>query len=194
MSEQADGWSIYILVYSLLDPNAMSYLQFWLHIVYTSTRNPTIIFVGTHLDDKAIDRQSLNQRFYTMEMHFRLLFPHTKSSFYFFAVSTISDEGINTLRNNLQFLICQSKHMGRILPSSYLILDELLQEQKAKLTVPMINRQELLYFATFSNLSITKDIEVCFKVLHEMGRILYWTHNMNLRDIIILEPHWLHLY
>lgn len=66
---------------------------------------------------------------------------------YFRCVSCATGEGIKKLRTEIEEVILSQKQMGEAVPTGFLLLENLLQEEAKKRTPPIISRAELATFA-----------------------------------------------
>lgn len=88
-----------------------------------------MIVVGTHVDD--VKGQSAAEKLEKMRVAYKRRFP-TYAPIRYFAVSCVSDEGISELRVALQDLISKQSHLGEMYPRSYILMEKLLETERAK--------------------------------------------------------------
>lgn len=74
-----------------------------------------------------------------------LVMEPTATPVQYFLVSTTTGDNMDALRMHLQELILSQPEMGQTLPSSYAIMEQLLEEVKETIETPVISRKEVAY-------------------------------------------------
>ncbi|EFA78013.1 leucine-rich repeat-containing protein [Heterostelium album PN500] len=181
--------SIYIIVWNTLKDEEHSRVEFWLQSITTRAPNSAIIIVGTHLDDlpsqssaKTIKKQ--------MEEKYCKRFPNIKE---IKLVSCTSGKGLTSLRETIEQIASAQPNMGEILPSSYLLLENLVKEERRVRTIPTMSWAEFVQLGKLCTINDEDELVRATIFLNQIGSLVYFPNEEGLKKIVILDPQWITL-
>jgi hypothetical protein len=115
-----------------------SQVGYWLNSISSKIKRPNVIILGTHYDT-LIDREkdALEQTLKTNFQEIVSQFPNVK--LVIFPASLKGDMyGFQDFRKKLEKVIVAQRHMGEKIPRSYLLLEQLVVEERAKKKIPIL--------------------------------------------------------
>jgi len=185
------GRSIFVVVWNLEKPIEESRVEFWLNSIQSKISTATVVLVGTHLDSlKGTARDALPDLFKQTKLRLRMLFPSLDIIAY--SASARTGEGMNDLKDALEKKIVTSKHMGEVLPTSYLLLERMVMEARiTHAALPIVSKHKLLEMSSMCNISGEKELFRASNLLHNLGTLIYFEQDLVLSRYVILDPQWL---
>ena len=157
-----------------------------------------IFLIGTHADDKQFrdDEEKLGKILNKIAEEFT---PKFQGIRLITAVSTYDGSGIDELKENLIVEALKQKHMGKIVPKPYFLLEESIQsikDDKRKIQeTPIITWEQYTQIA--GNCHIHNDVSLisATSFLHDLGVLLYFNNDHTistlLSNVVIIDPQWL---
>ena len=132
-------------MFNLLDAAAEETLDYWLSSLKSRVRQCPVLICGTHLDDRSLTADAVDLRLANIKRRFgskyganfssssaprwppsRLTAPDSV-----FAVSCApkNEQNVVTLRAAVETVVSAQRHMGAVIPRSYLLMEDYLKEQ-----------------------------------------------------------------
>jgi len=87
--------------------------------------------------------------------------------------------------------VASSKHMGEVLPASYLLLERAVVEERRRGTHPVVSRHKFLEMGGLCDINTEQDLFRASQFLHNLGTLIYFHKDPTLNKYVILEPQWL---
>ncbi|KAL6054440.1 Myotubularin-like phosphatase domain [Balamuthia mandrillaris] len=187
LSERA----LYLLVWNVAKSEETSRVHYWLEAIRArvGAANATVLLVGTHMDEcssKEAGEAKLQRVLHRFAPQFAsMLYPRA------IGVSCTSGKGIKDLRRSVKEIIAAQPHLGEPFPKSLLLLEEELLKLRAKKIPPVLTWTELKVVANTCKILQEEDVFYYVKLLHNLGSIVYLPEDENLKNLLILSPHWL---
>lgn len=165
--------SLFALVWNARLGYAQSEVYAWLERIHLLAPGSPVILVATHIDERksAIPIEDLQARY-----------PQIKGSFF---VSNKSSEGIRELVSSLAELASNLPLMGEKWPQSWLDSAEEIRSRKDN----HISNKELDKIFGKNHVD-TKSRKVLARWLHDLGDILYYPDDEDLKHRVFLNPQW----
>jgi internalin A len=165
--------SLFILVWNAVHEYEQGKLFDWLDNIKAIAPESPVLIVGTH-----VDQRPLKLPFTQLQSKYPQIRAH-------FGVSNRDNLGFDPLRLAIAKQASQLPHMGQEWPKSWVDSAKDLRKKEGL----FISRQEIpSIFERFG--VIEKEIETLLRALHELGDILYFYEDDDLKDTIILKPQW----
>lgn len=164
--------SIYLLVWEPRSDTEMESFEYWLNIIKRLSSNSPVIVVmnKTDIRVKQIDEDSIRRKF-----------PDILA---FHQVSCLTKEGITKLLRSIKNAISLLPHIGDRLPSSW---DE-IRDKLRELNRDYISYQEFESICGFKDEGKTNYLS---SYLNDLGDIIHFQKDFHLKNLVILNPHWL---
>lgn len=168
--------SLYILVWDAMHEEDQLTFGYWLNLIRVLSDESPVILVMNKADErtKSIDEAGLKK-----------MFPNIVN---FHKVSCINNTGIDVLREEIISEFSKLPHVNDQLSFTWKYVRENL-EQKSKNTDFISNED---YYNICSKRELDKKkADFLSQYLHDLGTIVHFNDNLNLRNTIILNPDWL---
>ncbi|WP_282126757.1 COR domain-containing protein [Marinifilum flexuosum] len=164
--------SLYLFVWEPRTDNEEESFEYWLTIIQRLSNNCPVIIVMNKADIriKNID-----------ENNYKKLF---KNIVGFIHVSCFTKEGIDDLKALIKLQISQLPHLGDTLPSTW----ENIRANLNSLNEDFISYDE---FKKICNFSEVEKISHMSGYLNDLGDIIHFKDDIILRNLVIINPHWL---
>jgi GTPase SAR1 family protein len=164
--------SVYIFVWEPRTDNEEDEFDYWLNIIHRLSDDSPVLVVMNKADVriKSID-----------EHRYRVKF---KNIIGFFKVSCLTKEGVKEFIDNLNATVSNLPHLGDILPNSW-------DDIRNKITS---QNQDFIPYGEFKDICNNidlKNIEYISGYLVDIGEIIHFKDDLILKNIVILNPHWL---
>ncbi|MEM1370308.1 MAG: COR domain-containing protein, partial [Cyanobacteria bacterium P01_H01_bin.15] len=169
--------SLFILVWNARTEYEQGKLDYWLKAIRANAPDSPIVLVATH-----IDQRDANFPLY----EFQKEFPQIVGSY---SVSNTESSGIDNLRSELAKFAAELPLMGATVPKAYVDATEDIRALKEKFTTPKKLRDVMLAQKVRPD-----NLSVLSRQLHDLGEILYYPEDQQLKDFIILQPQWVTEY
>eukprot|EP01132_Coremiostelium_polycephalum_P008525 gene8525-10480_t len=182
--------SIYIVVWNTCLEEEASRVEFWLQSISTRAPNSPIIIVGTHIDDLEGGKNSAKILKKRMEDKYMPLFPNIKV---IKLVSCTSGKGVTSLRENIEEIACNQPNMGELLPSSYILLENLVKEERRNRAIPTIPWSDFIKLGKMCTIDDEAELIRAAVFLTQLGSLVYFPKEIGLKKIVILDPQWITL-
>jgi Leucine-rich repeat (LRR) protein/GTPase SAR1 family protein len=175
--------SIYLIVFNMVDEQS-SRVEYWLNTVQSRAANPTVILVGTHLDDKRCTSTFIAELQSSFEERYKKRFPCIKAVTF---VSCHTSKGLEELKDTLINTALKEKVLSQRVPLSYLMMAQVVEKEK--------KTRPILRWSTFEkmalNAGISEDgIEIATEFLHDVGVLIHFKDPL-LKDFVFLNPQYL---
>lgn len=169
--------SLFLLVWNARTGFKQSKLYYWLKTIRANAPESPILLVATHLDERDADLP-LNE--------IRQQFPQIIDQL---EVSNKSGVGILRLRKTIANIAAQLPLMGESWPTTWLNFANSIRTSSDK----HVTSQK--FFDGMTQYQVTSESQrVLAQWLHELGEILFFQYNDELKDTIILKPQWVTQY
>jgi len=192
------GRSMFVVVFDLQQTyNQQTRVEFWLQsIALHAGRDVPVFLVGTHADSRMFrDDDAIAERLNSVALEFTSCSANIRLVT---AVSCHLGTGIDELREMLVAEALKLKHMGEQIPSSYLRLEQAVEQIKEEKSrnkePPMIAWSQYVALAETCRIHTTAALKVATAFLHDLGILLHYSFNdgiSNLNDIVVVDPQWL---
>jgi len=165
--------SLYLLVWSAGMGVEESKLDYWLNNIKANAPESHIILVATHVEKRAADCD-----YYGLQKKY----PQIKA---YYEVSNRNKKGIPALRSKIAELASTLPLMGKIRPTSWLKAANAVREcEENAITDTQLNE---MYISQGVPKDSTRELA---KYMHELGNILYYQDDDQLKHRVILNPNW----
>jgi internalin A len=166
--------SLYLLV---LDPRyglRGSRTEYWLKLIQTYGGDSPVIVALTKSDLGAasFDQEGLLQKYSNIKE--------------FISVSALTGEGVDKLRQAIEHEAAQLGHVQDKLPLSWLGVKSRLTQLKQ----PYISYEEYERIAQAENLTDEADRDSVLRFLHDVGEVISFQEDPELRETVVLDPRW----
>jgi internalin A len=169
--------SLFLLVWNARLGFEQGRLYYWLDTIKARAPESPIILVATHIDERSADlplAEIMNT------------YPQIIGQI---EISSKTGEGIKTLHEAIQREAASLPLMGEIWPTTWLNAANTVRESPHK----HITQQEL--WTNMGENGVTEESRgILVRWLHELGDILYFPDDEELRDTVILKPQWVSEY
>lgn len=168
--------SLYILVWDAMHEEDQLTFGYWLNLIKVLSDDSPVILVMNKADErtKSIDEAGLKK-----------MFPNIVN---FHKVSCISNLGIDVLREEIIEEFSKLPHVNDQLSFTWKYIRDNL-EQKSKTTDFLANES---YYSICSKRGLNKEkADFLSQYLHDLGTIVHFNDNLNLRNTVILNPDWI---
>ncbi len=167
--------SIYLLVWEPRKDNENDYLEYWLTFIKLLADNSPVIIIMNKSD---IRIKEIDEIYYKKKY---------KNIVDFIKVSSYTKDGLPTLEKLINETIIRLPHLGEKLPSNW---------HNIKKTLKQLNK-DYISFAEFKLIcnegSIVEDdngVKIISQYLNDTGDIIYFSDEMPLKDLVILNSEW----
>eukprot|EP01126_Amoeba_proteus_P037045 TRINITY_DN3796_c0_g1_i15.p1 TRINITY_DN3796_c0_g1~~TRINITY_DN3796_c0_g1_i15.p1 ORF type:complete len:868 (-),score=198.71 TRINITY_DN3796_c0_g1_i15:877-3237(-) len=190
--------SVFLIVFNPLDQEWEKEISYWVQTVIACITKPTFFLLGIlegHNSSLIIKQKNvltnlLNE--ITNKLTQQLQPFHSQLKYDFAVITSWEDVSLIKAQDKLLSLISRLTTMGQMIPSSYQALEAMLADVAVQEGgSPIITRRELLRMASFFNLNSQKQVLECCKWLHNIGSIIYYPKDSELKDLVVLNPLWL---
>lgn len=164
--------SIYIFVWDPRADNDEDNFEYWLSIINRLGGESPIIVVMNKSD---IRIKSIDEDFFRNKYNNIVTFLN---------VSCSNDVGFDDLRSVINQVISEQKHIGTELPKSW-------NSIRKKLKTCNKNYLGFLEFKEFLNTTDSDEISYIAGFLRDLGDVIYFDQDYELKDIVVLNPNWL---
>lgn len=168
--------SLYILVWDAMHEEDQLTFGYWLNLIKVLSDDSPVILVMNKSDErtKSIDEAGLKK-----------MFPNIVN---FHKVSCSNNTGIDTLREEIKKVFSNLPHVNDQLSFTWKYVRESLEEKS--LSTPFISNDA--YYSICSKRELdAKKSDFLSQYLHDLGTIIHFNNNLNLRNTVILNPEWL---
>ena len=180
--------ALYIVVYNMAKKEEDSRVEYWLKSINARAPDAPVLIVGTHGDDPICTKEYQDGVIKALEAKYCAEYPNIQG---IHTISCISQDGISQLDLWIQAIVVNQSYMGELIPKSFMELEKLVQQEKAKRTPPVVTWDEFSRFGYICNVKTHDQLSAAAAWLHNMGSIIYFQKHEGLNDIVILDPQWL---
>jgi hypothetical protein len=181
--------SLFIVVYNLERPIEDSRVDYWLNSIQSKVRGASVLVVGTHIDGMRREaRENLPAFIRDFKVSYRQNYPALDLAFV--AISAKTGEGIQELKDLLEKRVVSAKQMGEMLPSSYLLLEKSVVEERRRVP-PIVSKAKFLEMGQCCSITSETELFRASSLLHNLGTLIYFDKDTTLNQYVILEPQWL---
>jgi len=179
--------SIFLAVFNLTDPD-MGRLAYWVKSIHSRIRDPIVILVGTHLDDKEATEATLAQASEKVKK-ICATFPKVKECVF---LSTRTRDNVDALKGLIVREATKLPHVGAKNPKAYKVLEQKVMTTKKLYTPPVVSWEEFCRMGGQCDIE-EQDMDVATAFLHDLGILVHFNdkHNEMLRKLVILDPQFL---
>ncbi len=169
--------SLFILVWNARLGHEQGRLHYWLDMIQAKAPQSPVLIVATHVDQRAPD-------FPYNEL--AEAYPQIAGSF---EISNLDGRGISALRAFVALQASQLPLMGGEWPDRWMqVADEIRDMPERHVTPKDLERLAVRHEV------LPEDLAVLTQSLHELGDILYFQKDSELRDFVFLNPQWVSSY
>jgi internalin A len=169
--------SLFLLIWNARTDFKQANLYYWLKIIRANAPESPILLVATHIDERDPDIP-LND----IRRQFPKIIGQCK-------VSNKDGTGIDQLKQKIAEVAAQLPLMGEIWPTSWLNFANWVRTISDKYIKPQ------QFWDSMRNYGVASEGQrVLAQWLHELGEILFFQYNDELKHIIILKPQWVTEY
>lgn len=164
--------SLYLFVWDSRTDNEEESFEYWLNTIQRLSDNSPVIIVMNKLDNgiKNIDESSYLDKFNNIVG--------------FHKISCFSKEGIHELLNEISDTVKNLPQIGVELPKSW----EDLRKRLKKVNEDFITYSE---FSNICNIKSNENVDFLSSYLNDIGDIIHFNKDFTLKDIVVINPHWL---
>jgi len=165
--------SLYLFVWEARKEEDTGPFDYWLNVIKLLSDNSPVIVVMNKADLrlKHIDEAS-----------YVGVFPNIVD---FIQVSCLTGDGIAQLTETIRGALCRMPHLKNQLPKSWLDIRRLLEQEQKN----YIDR--FRYYDICAGVGLeTHEADFVGDYLHDLGAILYFQQDAELKNIVILNPEW----
>jgi GTPase SAR1 family protein len=167
--------SVYILVWNSRHGYVQGRLDYWLEMIKSRAPEAPVILVATHADQRWPDINFAA---------FQQTYPQLVGQYY---VDNYSGTGIDELRLAIARWTAQLPLMGQPWPGNWQAVEDELKE----LQEHHISFEDLEDVCTDLGLTNETDVSALAETLHNLGIILHFDDDAELRDLVVLKPNWI---
>lgn len=166
--------SLYILVWNARKDDSYENFDYWLNAISLLSEGCPIIIVQNKIDIRIreIDQKLIKEKF--------------KNVIGFHQVSCLTDDGIKTLRINIQKALENLPHVGDPWPNPW----SMVRSDLEILKTDFFRYEDYLKICHKRNVSLN-DSEHLSRYLHDIGAIINYRDDYILRNIVVLNPLWI---
>jgi hypothetical protein len=106
-------------------------------------------------------------------------------------VSCVTDEGVTKLREGIEAMLRQHPYVHQNIPGSFLVLEQLVIEERQKSLQPVLSWSGFRTLATSCSIKDEETVLRAAEFLNQMGAIVHFTEDPELHDLVVLDPQWL---
>jgi internalin A len=165
--------SLFLLVWNARLGYEQGRLRYWLETITALAPDSPILLVATHTDQRDADLPF---------GELRRLFPRLAGQI---EISNATAAGVDELRTRVAKLASMLPLMGEVWPTTWLLAANFLRRRNEKYIRP----QELAAILRRHRVR-ADEVPVLTQWLHDLGDILHYPQDDDLRDLIILKPQW----
>lgn len=165
--------TLYLFVWNARTDDNTNIFQYWLNVIRLLGNDAPVIIVQSKIDEriKNIDKLTLSSKF-----------PNILS---FHDVSSLTGEGIDTLREEIKSAILRLDHIGDKLPRVWKDLKGHVSTLRRN-TFPFQEYQSMAGEYGLSN----EELIILGRYYHDLGVFLHFEENPVLSQIVFLNPEW----
>lgn len=153
--------SVYLIVFNLVDPASEARVDFWVQSIKARASQVNIIVAATHAEDPRAGTPEEVKRKLTAVKNKCKQILRSFHSLTVLAISPTSSSGylgIDQLRDNIEAVICRQRHLQQKIPTSYFLFENMLIEQRQRLSVPIMSFSDMKVLAVLSQLETNTEI------------------------------------
>ncbi len=169
--------SLFVLAWNARHGYEQGKLYYWLDTIQARAPESPVILVATHIDERDADLPLTDLR-----AKYPQIVAHCE-------ISNKTGQGIKGLRQTLTDAAAGLPLMGETWPASWLDAANAIRSKSEKYITP---RQ--LGTLMIKHDVIGRNAAILTQWLHELGDILFFQHNPELDDIVVLKPQWVTEY
>ncbi|XP_072041067.1 uncharacterized protein [Amphiura filiformis] len=194
----------------------LEFLHYWMHSIYaytTSNANsdstarkqltPPVFVVGTHKN--SVPGVSATEKQRQIEIKFKKIRQSLQNKPYkqhivltFYAIENdigqVQDDEISRLRRHVEEVSLSEPYIEERIPLRWLQFEQAISVQ-IRQEVHYLNLNEVTQLASTYQIDSSQELFVMLQFYHDLGHIVYFggkdCQNESLKNIIILDPHWL---
>ena len=175
--------SLYVLVAD--DRKQHTLFPYWFEVIHLLGTDEAgnispILVVLNERNHKSITNFDLNE--------YRRKYPQTRIDVLEVDLADVDLSRFRALRDKIHYTLCSLSHVGRPLPRMWSPIREAILERNA--TQNHISEREFAEICAEYNVREEADRRLISKYLHQLGIILHFQHDIQLRDFIIIKPSW----
>lgn len=171
------GRSLFLLCWNARTGHEQSKLDYWLDTIQSLAPDAPVMLVATHIDqrDAKLPYDGLKKKY-----------PQISGQW---SVSNLSDDGLHDLKAAIQKTAADQEKlplMGQSWPNSYIKSAEAVRAvQEKELTID--NLFEIFHS---NKVDEQKSQETLARFLHDLGELLWFHDDEELKEIVLLDPEW----
>ena len=169
--------SLFLLTWNARHGYEQGKLYYWLDTIQALAPESPVLIVATHIDQRDADLPLAELRH-----KYPQIIGHC-------AVSNLTRTGCERLREQIAAAAAKLPLMGEAWPASWLKATNAIQDMPEKYITFRDLEAELLKHGLKQ-----QDAQILAQWLHELGEILFFPENPDLKDIVILKPQWVAEY
>jgi internalin A len=165
--------SLFLLAWNARTGYEQGRLHYWLETITALAPNSPILLVATHTDQRDAD---------VPIGELKRLFPRIVGHV---EVSNATAAGVEELRNRVAKSAATLPLMGEEWPTHWLTAAQALRRRREKYMKPRDLAKVLSHYQVLGD-----EVPVLTEWLHDLGDILHYPQDDDLRDLVLLKPQW----
>ncbi len=165
--------SLFLLVWNARHGYEQGKLYHWMDTIQALAPDSPVLVVATHIDERDADLPYSDLK----RAYAQIIAPCK--------VSNLDGRGVAELRDKIARAAADLPLMGELWPTTWLSAAEAVRTMSERYITP----SELSEITVEHQVS-DQEGDVLAQWLHELGDILYFQHDDELRDVVILQPQW----
>jgi internalin A len=173
--------SLYLLVFNGRQQFNRTRVEYWLDTIRSRAPDSEVILVATHCEERepCVPVEELRARFPGLLKYTRC----------FFRVGCESGRGVQTLRTHVRVRAARLDVMGTDWPESYVRAEKAIRKRSEK--HPHVTRKVLYNMFRRAGIQSADDYDSVASLMGCLGVITHFPDSEELKDFIVLKPHWL---
>jgi small GTP-binding protein len=167
--------ALFILVWNARLGYEQGKLSYWLNIIQAKAPKSSVLLVATHIDEHDADLPFADLKH---------KYPQIVGN-QCYKVSNLTGVGVDTVRHAIADVAADLPLMGEKWPRHWLEAANAIREKTEKSLTP----NQLQDFLAAFGLAADERV-ILSKWLHELGDLLYFPDNQDLKNVVILKPQW----
>ena len=166
--------SLFLLVWNARVGFEQSKLYYWLDTIKALAPDSPVLLVATHIDerDATLPYEDLKRKYPNIAGHWK--------------VCCTKGDGISELANAIAQKASELPLMGQAWPAAWLDAAEAIRSKKQDNHITKAQLQEIMS----AHNVVKKEQAVLARWMHDLGYILYFDEDQELKDTVLLDPQW----
>ena len=187
--------SLFIVTIDLRDVKKEK-IRFWLQSISTRASGASIFLIGTHADDKSFRDDRLSSVLTSIAEEFTSRFSGIKV---IMAVSSYDGSGFDALRDSLVREALEEKHVGKIVPKPYALLEQsvkqIASEKLEQQNPPLLSWEDYSAVGATCHIHTESSLRSATTYLRDLGVVITFSDetkvNVHMKPTLVLDPQWI---